>query len=79
MEDRPGAEQPLTIHEHVMAVYQTPAAMAALVAALRADDAFTEEARQELARLTELERVRPNACWISKITKNTLTAALAAI
>lgn len=54
--------------------------MKALVAAIQADKVFAQEVNKRLAHYKDMERVdRLRACWISTKTKETLTAALAAI
>lgn len=68
----------MTIAQHVAAVRHHKDGMRTLVAALRDDPALTQEANQKLKDLAEMERAgRLEACWISRLTKQTLTAALA--
>lgn len=75
------APVPLTIHQHIAAVRHQAGGLAALVKAIREDAAFADEVRGELRRISDMEKQRPErmeACWISRTTKETLTAALAA-
>jgi hypothetical protein len=55
--------------------------LADLIQALREDATFAESARQELGRINDMAKKVPGrlkACWISRTTQQTLTAALAA-
>lgn len=68
----------LTIDEYVTAVRHSTDGMANLVAALQYYPALVEQSNTRLKTYKDMERVnRLNACWISKTTQETLTAALA--
>ena len=70
----------MTLDEHISAARNKADGKAKLVAALAADPTFQQEARQRLADIAALEQAgRLEACWISRLTKETLTAALAEI
>jgi hypothetical protein len=71
----------LTIDQHVSAVrHNRRDSLPALVDALKSDPALMQEARRRLALFKEMERAdRLRACWISRLTQETLTVAFTAI
>ena len=70
----------MTLDQHASVARREPSkGMPALVAALQADPALVAEARDRLARYAAKDQVgRMDACWISRTTRETLLAALAA-
>ncbi len=71
----------LTIEQHVAAVRKNKkVGTDNLVAALRVDMSLAEEVHGRLRLYREMEKAgRMPACWISRLTKETLTAALAVV
>ena len=70
----------MTIEEHMAAVRHQKDGRENFVAALRSDSSLKQEAERRLVYFKELEKAnRLNGCWISKFTKETLTAALAVV
>ena len=70
----------MTLDQHASVARREPGkGMPALVAALQADPALVAETRERLARYAAMDQAgRMEACWISRTTRETLLAALAA-
>lgn len=69
----------MTLQDRVHAVRHQPDGMNLLVEAIKGDAVLQSEARRKLVEFRDMEIAgRMDACWISRFTRDTLTAALAA-